>query len=111
MHFPSSLFTANVLWKTQEMAFPRPQIFSDSMPQDSHRFGVPSVCKLFFPRMYQYLIACEINAQGWKKRLGLEGFRGGVHFKKCYCQGGVFVFVFIHLPHDYNNYKKIPKKM
>ena len=22
-----------------------------------------------------------------------------------------FVFVFIYLPHDYNNYKKIPKKM
>ena len=101
MHFPSSLFTANVLWKTQEMAFPRPQIFSESMPQDSHRFGVPLVSKLFFPCMYQYLIAYEINAQGWKKRLGLEGVRGGgggggVHYKKCYCQGGyLYLYLFI----------------
>ena len=41
---------------------------------------------------YLYLIAYEINAHGWKKRLGLEGVwaggGGGVHFKNCYCQGG-----------------------
>ena len=27
---------------------------------------------------YRYLVAYEINAQGWKKRLGLEGVAGGV---------------------------------
>ena len=38
---------------------------------------------------YWYLTPYEINAQGWKKRLGLEGVGGGgVHFKNCYCQGG-----------------------
>ena len=38
---------------------------------------------------YRYLVAYEINAQGWKKRLGLEGVGGeGVHFQNCYCQGG-----------------------
>ena len=26
---------------------------------------------------YRYLVAYEINAQGWKKRLGLEGVGGG----------------------------------
>ena len=26
---------------------------------------------------YRHLIAYEINAQGWKKRLGLEGLEGG----------------------------------
>ena len=36
---------------------------------------------------YRHLVAYEINAQGWKKRLSLGG--GGVHFKNCYCQGGV----------------------
>ena len=42
---------------------------------------------------YRHLIAYDINAQGWKKRLGLEGvggWEGGggeVHFKNCYCQG------------------------
>ena len=35
------------------------------------------------------LTAYEINARGWKKRLGLEGFRGGVHFKNWNCRGGV----------------------
>ena len=34
----------------------------------------------------------EINTQGWKKRLGLEGVEGrgggGVHFKNSYFQGG-----------------------
>ena len=37
------------------------------------------------------LIAYEINAQGWKKRLGPEGVGGAgvwVHLKNCYCQGG-----------------------
>ena len=37
-------------------------------------------------------VAYEINVQGWKKRLGLEGVAGGaaeaVLFKSCYCQGG-----------------------
>ena len=38
---------------------------------------------------YRYLVAYEINAQGWKKRLGLEGVGGeGVHFQNCYCRGG-----------------------
>ena len=34
------------------------------------------------------LIAYEINAQGWQKRLGLEGVGGvggGLYFKNCYC--------------------------
>ena len=46
---------------------------------------------------YRYLVAYEINAQGWKKRLGLEGVGGGgVHFKNGYCQGGVqFLYVII----------------
>ena len=39
---------------------------------------------------YWYLTPYEINAQGRKKRLGLEGVGGGVvHFKNCYYQGGV----------------------
>ena len=39
-------------------------------------------------------VAYEINVQGWKKRLGLEGVGGGagegggVLFKNCYCQAG-----------------------
>ena len=37
-------------------------------------------------------VAYEINVQGWKKRLGLEGVAGGaaeaVLFKSCYCQAG-----------------------
>ena len=46
---------------------------------------------------YRYLVAYEINALGWKKRLGLEGVGGGgVHFKNCYCQAGVqFLYVII----------------
>ena len=39
---------------------------------------------------YRYLIAYEINAQGWKKRLGLDGIGGGGCIFKIaiYCQGG-----------------------
>ena len=39
-------------------------------------------------------VAYEINVQGWKKRLGLEGVgggageRGGGLFKNCYCKAG-----------------------
>ena len=35
-------------------------------------------------------VAYEINVQGWKKRLGLEGVGGGagVLFKNCYCKAG-----------------------
>ena len=37
-------------------------------------------------------VAYEINVQGWKKRLGLEGVGGGAGggmlFKNCYCQAG-----------------------
>ena len=37
---------------------------------------------------YRYLIAYEINAQGWKKRLGLDGIGGGECIFKIaiYCQ-------------------------
>ena len=40
---------------------------------------------------YRYLIAYEINAQGWKKRLGLDGIGGGGCIFKIaiYCQEGV----------------------
>ena len=73
-----------------------------SMPPDSPRFGAPSpssafssaACTLKISRHaanYRHLIVYEINAQGWKKRLGLEGVGGvgRVHFKNCYCQGGI----------------------
>ena len=41
-----------------------------------------------YPTDYRYLVAYEIIAQGWKKRLCLEGVgggEGGVHFKNYYC--------------------------
>ena len=68
------------------------------MPPDVPRFG-RFQCTNFslgctfkispYSADYQYLIAYEIIAQGWKKRLGLEGVGGeGVHFKNCYCQVG-----------------------
>ena len=48
---------------------------------------------------YRHLIAYEINAQGWKKRLSLEGVGmgggGGVHFKICYCQEGEVQFSYV----------------
>ena len=68
----------------------------------SPRFGAPLVHWLFFSFKisccaadYWRLIAYEINTQGWKKRLGLEGVRGGggVHFENCYCQGGGTIFI------------------
>ena len=37
---------------------------------------------------YRHLIAYEMNAHGWKKRLRLEGVGGGAHLKNCYCQAG-----------------------
>ena len=74
--------------------------------------------------IYQYLIAYEINAQGWKKRLiGIEGVKikftcficcwlhipvsyslwnqcprmggGGVHFETCYCQEGYNFYMWL----------------
>ena len=46
---------------------------------------------------YRYLIAYEINAQGWKKRLGLDGIGGGGCIFKIaiYCQEGVQLSVVI----------------
>ena len=53
------------------------------MPRDSPRFGSFRLANFSSPACtfkisryaanYRYLIASEINAQGWKKRLGLEG--------------------------------------
>ena len=56
---------------------------------------------------YRHLIVYEINAQGWKKRLSLEGvgMGGGVHFKTCYCQegGGVqFSYVIILVGYSFD---------
>ena len=46
---------------------------------------------------YGYLIAYEINAQGWKKRLGLDGIGGGGCIFKIaiYCQEGVHLSLVI----------------
>ena len=63
------------------------------MPTDSPRFGVTFKIS-HYTAFYRYLIADEINAQEWKKKLGLEGVRegggggGGVHFQNCFDQGG-----------------------
>ena len=65
------------------------------MPPDTSRFKAPSVGELFFPLSapsryaadYRYLVAYEIIAQGWKKRLGVEGVVVGVNFKNCYRRG------------------------
>ena len=67
---------------------------------DSPRLGAP--CYLYaylsspactfkisrYAAYCRYLIAYEINAHGWKKRLGLKGVGGGCILKNCYCQGG-----------------------
>ena len=42
---------------------------------------------------YRYLVAYEINAQGWKKRLGLEGVGGGGAFQKWLLPGGGTIFI------------------
>jgi len=68
----------------------------DGLPQVWGAFGAltflplhaPSKSHATLPIDYRYLIAYEINTQGWKNRLGLEGVGGGVHFKTCYRQGG-----------------------
>ena len=57
------------------------------MPPDTSKFGrlrranfSSTECTFKISRYaayYRYLIAYEINAQGWKKRLGVEGVGGG----------------------------------
>ena len=56
----------------------------------------PPVCTFKISRYaanYLYLIAYEINAQRWKKRLGLEGVGGGGGFYKiAIVKGDVTIF-------------------
>ena len=74
------------------------------MPPVSPRFGAPlgranfssPSCTFKISRYaahYWYLKSYEINAQGWKKRLGLEGLEkgggGGMHFKIFITKGGI----------------------
>ena len=42
---------------------------------------------------YRYLVAYEINAQGWKKRLGLEGVGGGGCISKMVIARGGTIFI------------------
>ena len=43
---------------------------------------------------YRYLVAYEINARGWKKRLGLEGVgEGGGGLKIVIARGGDTIFI------------------
>ena len=66
------------------------------MPTDSPRFGVTFKIS-HYTAVYRYLIAHEINAQEWKKKLGLEGVReGGFAFSKLFWLRGVqFSYVII----------------
>ena len=81
-----------VLQKTQEMAFhfrdpkfeKRLGEHAPSRPPCLGRFGRANfsspACTFKISRYtanYRHLIAYEINAQGWKKRLSLEGVGGG----------------------------------
>ena len=86
--YRSSLFTENGLQKTQEMAFhfPDPKFekfvgeHAPSRPPCLGRLGLANfsspACTFkisCYTANYRHLIAYEINAQGWKKRLSLEG--------------------------------------
>ena len=111
--YRSSLFTENGLQKTQEMAFhfPDPKFekflgeHAPSRPPCLGRLGLANfsspACTFkisCYTANYRHLIAYEINAQGWKKRLSLEGVGmvwGGVHFKICYCQEGGVQFSYV----------------
>ena len=91
LHFPSSSFTENVLQKTH-CRYPKFKNFlgehflrlsrvwgrirraSFSSPVSNATLPTTGIIKAY-----------EINAQGWEKRLGLEGVGGGLHFKNCYC--------------------------
>ena len=87
LHFPSSLFTENVLQKTQEMASPGSMPPELACPQTRSGLGrlrcanfSSPACTFKISRYaadYRYLASYEINAQGWKKRLWLEGVDWG----------------------------------
>ena len=86
--YRSSLFTENGLQKTQEMAFHFPdpkfeKFLWEHAPSRSPCLGRLGLANFSSPACtfkiscytanYRHLIAYEINAQGWKKRLSLEG--------------------------------------
>ena len=72
------------------------------MPPDAPRFGAPSagfpcvqIQNLTLRCQLRYLIAYEINAQGWNKSLGLEGVGGGCNLKIVIAKGGGTQFLYV----------------